>query len=81
MRICAGCLCKIEVVSNLKSEIGATGPTTPIVPKDVPHRVIKVDVKAEEDDVDLDELNQLSLFYAEQDDDPDFVPVTKNGPR
>ena len=36
----------------------------------------------DDDDVDLEELNKLSQFYAEQDEkDPDFVPFKSTNPR
>ena len=72
--VCQPCSFKIQFVSKVKS---GTAPIESFV------QPVKTETNYHEEveeDVDLEELDQLSIFYAEQDDldkDPDFAPKQK----
>ena len=69
--VCPTCSAKVRLISSLRSESIKVKTETD---RDA---VVDEETKEEEEDVDLEELDQLSLFYAEHDNiekDPDFAP-------
>ena len=66
--LCSACMEKVKMVAGFRQHSKSTAKVTP-----QPLDVVK-EVDTEELDVDLEELDLLSSYYAEQDDDPDFVP-------
>ena len=73
--VCQTCSAKVKLISSIRSEsVKGKADATEIEASD---KGKKQNKEAVDDDLDLEELDQLSLFYAEQDDpekDPDFAP-------
>ena len=79
VKVCIKCYEKISLIVGIKNENSKIQqqPEEPI-PKVEPLQKVYVKVENQEinddEDVDLEELDQLSSYYAELDDDPDFIP-------
>ena len=75
---CQKCLAKVNLILAMKSEINEMAE---VVQDDLSRvKESKVSAPPADDELDLNELDQLSLFYAEHDDldnDPDFFPKPK----
>ena len=75
--VCQTCSAKVKLISSIRSESVKAKTETGVI--EVLHREAKQHREDEDEDLDLEELDQLSLFYAEHDDpdkDPDFAPKT-----
>ena len=75
--ICQSCFEKVQMISNFKASNNVPKNDSKKEPSDNVKSAKELkegEDQDEEDDVDLQELDLLSSYYAEQDDDPDFVP-------
>ena len=75
--LCDSCNEKINVIVRIKQSATVQESSKPSLQKSEKEAVNNTEKKSSEEileDVDLVELDELSSYYAELDDDPDFIP-------
>ena len=78
LELCDSCNEKINVIVRIKQSATVQESSKPSLQKSEKEAVNNTEKKSSEEileeDVDLVELDELSSYYAELDDDPDFIP-------